>query len=294
MKTSWIVYALCIYSVSGDIIFKRTGQPDTVKMECGEKTSNMDVEWTFTAVGTSQSLLILDINGRSGKIRKGNAPMVERAKLRDSTLEISSVCSSDAGQYICKVNRVEKQRHSLYIVEVSVTPDSVLNKGTVATLQCHLSGVGPLPKVTWLSPVGKLVDSGTVSLSPADVTDSGEWKCQITQGEGTHSEALIIQVATHCKNCISGVQTPVKPWSMLGLGLWVWVGVGAGSLVLIILLVATVSLHCRNKRMRKRRKKMNIRQPTKSTEYCKCKSILEGPPQRRPRQKPPPLFLQQR
>ncbi|KAJ7985198.1 hypothetical protein DPEC_G00349590 [Dallia pectoralis] len=308
MNNYWIVFALCISHVIGEAIYSRIGRPDAVKIKCGAKTSNMDVEWSYQAVGSSgPPIMINSLNGKSGKQRKGTAPMVNRAILRESSLEIQAV-ETDAGQYICKVNREEKGSHSLYMISVTVNPPSPLDEGSQATLNCQVSGPSPLPSVEWLRPGGVVAgDSGMVSLNPVALTDHGEWSCRISQGEKTQDESLTVYIkahtttpvksdpdsishpsrsglenqATHRTSWDAGSQN-VTDWSMLGLSLWVWLPIGAGGLGLIVLLVTGVFLLCRNRRMKKRRQKIRNNGELLKANYCQCKSTTsEGPPQKR-------------
>ncbi|XP_010899126.2 CD4-2 molecule, tandem duplicate 2 isoform X1 [Esox lucius] len=315
MNNSWIVIAVCIHSVIGEAIYKRIGQ--SVSLKCEVETSNLDIEWTYKGVGGDKHVMIYQLNGKRGNLRKGPAPMVNRAKLKDNALEISPLEPKDAGEYICNVARVEKGRHSLYMVSVGVNPAPPLNEGSPAALYCQVSGFDSLPKVEWLKKGKVMSPNGSVTLALLTADHNGTWTCRISQDKETHSENLIIDVKawtpTTGTTVVKGLgdhgqdrakitprsgtsdsQNPNKSWSKLGLSLWMWVGIGAGSLVLIILLVGCVLLHRRNRRMRKRRQMMNInRKPLKSNDYCQCKRTPEGPPQRRTRPKPSPLTLQQ-
>ncbi|XP_070691050.1 sialoadhesin-like isoform X2 [Pempheris klunzingeri] len=252
--------------------------------------------------------MIISTNGKSGQQRKGSHHIVERSRMKSTSLVISRVKGEDAGKFTCKADS-NPYEHTLLVVSVSASPSGVLQLGSEATLQCNVAGLDPGSTVQWTRPDGQHTGSQTVQLKPVARSDAGTWNCTFSHDK-KYSESLNIKVkepaptppplpslitnANPKTTCIDCAIDPLSDALLLGLKWWVWVAIGVGCLVVVLLLVLVIVLCKRIRRKKAKLHKMkNSRQPLKSKQYCQCNrpTAAAKPQQGRRREKPsaPPL-----
>ncbi|KAM8869334.1 CD4-2 molecule, tandem duplicate 2 [Spinachia spinachia] len=295
-----IGFVLGALSTESKVVFINPGQK--VTLECGVNAFNTLLEWYH---GND---LIHHVPWKSGFPRKGRAEIVQRAKVRDTKLEINKVMEQDAGKFFCNADG-KRQEQTLVVVTVRVSPPDDLRLGSEATLHCGVKGLDREPAVQWRRPDGS-EHSG--SLKGVTRLDAGTWECTVSHDGETRKQNLAIKiqepageaapspsrspkgvVATTCPDC-SAVPRPPSPVLLLGLSWWVWVAVGLGCLVVVLLVVVVIALCKRIKRKKRKFQAMkNGRQQMAAKKYCQCgcpaaaAKMRQG--RRREKQPAPPL-----
>ncbi|OCT60398.1 hypothetical protein XELAEV_18046417mg [Xenopus laevis] len=137
------------------------------------------------------------------------------------SLKISGLIPEDTGMFQCFArNDAGEVQTSTYLAVTSIAPnitrapqDSTVIDGTAVVLQCETSGA-PRPAITWQKgdrilasgsiqlPRFTLLESGSLLINPAHISDSGTYTCTATNSRGADdaSADIIVWARTRITN----------------------------------------------------------------------------------------------
>ena len=154
----------------------------------------------------------------TGSVKLSPDPRLSVSSLGGSStsLVISSLTDSDAGQYVCQVALLDgllSVSHSLDVLSAPtvrpVVALTTVKEGEDATLECEVGG-NPTPSVTWSRAGGPLPataraacpSSNCLALAGVARTQAGTYSCVATNGVGEAAVAeirIIVQFPPHIR-----------------------------------------------------------------------------------------------
>ncbi|XP_063312409.1 protein sidekick-2 isoform X2 [Pelobates fuscus] len=140
------------------------------------------------------------------------------------SLQISALIPDDTGMFQCFArNSAGEVQTSTYLAVTSIAPnitkgplDSTVIDGTAVVLQCETSGA-PRPAITWQKgdrilasgslqiPRFTLLESGSLLINPAHISDIGTYTCTATNSRGADDASADIMV--WARTCITNPPT---------------------------------------------------------------------------------------
>ncbi|KAG2459685.1 PGBM protein, partial [Polypterus senegalus] len=145
---------------------------------------------------------------------KLRAPLPWKHNIVNNTLMLPNVGRQDSGQYICNATNVMGTSEITIMLDVETLPyattleDSLsVQVGEVIRLQCLAHGSAPL-KYQWFKVNGTLpsrarVQESTLQINLAATTDSGTYKCVVSNKVGTSESFASVTVMSHLEVRVS-------------------------------------------------------------------------------------------
>ncbi|XP_068025276.1 CXADR-like membrane protein [Melanerpes formicivorus] len=240
-----LLASCCVWLCLAQTEFKRVAE-DNVTLPCHHRLGlleqgSLDIEWLLHISETVQKAVITYSGGRVyddlNEEQKGRVSFTSNFLAGDASLQITSLQSSDAGKYICKVKNAgqyEWARITLKVVEKPSKPkcwlEGELLEGKELSLQCRsASGTAPI-SYRWqrigegeeraepLPPTSRvnISNPGQVLLKNLTQLSTGLYQCTATNEAG--QESCVLQVTVQRAQNVSMIAGAVCG-VLLGLSL---------------------------------------------------------------------------